>query len=61
VPVQYNINYPRLQLPKPLLDSFKAIAGKSFSLIHNLNQQNQRLAEARELLFPRLMNGELKF
>lgn len=53
------LSYPVLQPPKSLLDSFEAIAGKSFRLIHNLNIQNQRLAEARVLLLPRLMSGEI--
>jgi type I restriction enzyme, S subunit len=30
-----------------------------FKQIGNLDQQNQKLAQARDLLLPRLMNGEI--
>ena len=30
-----------------------------FQLIAKLDQQNQKLAQARDLLLPRLMNGEI--
>ena len=36
----------------------EAVAGM-FAQIANLDQQNQKLAQARDLLLPRLMNGEI--
>jgi type I restriction enzyme S subunit len=42
-----------------LLESFDEIAEPTFSQRHNLHLQNQRLRAARDLLLPRLMNGEI--
>lgn len=45
--------------PKPLLDHFHEATEPNFRLIRILDQQNRKLAEARDLLLPRLMNGEI--
>ena len=38
---------------------FDEIVGEMFKQIANLDQQNQKLAQARDVLLPRLMNGEI--
>ena len=49
-----------LQLPpRVLLDHFHEAAEPNLRLICKLDQQNQKLAQARDLLLPRLMNGEV--
>jgi type I restriction enzyme S subunit len=45
--------------PKRLLESFDETTEPTFSQIHNLRQQNEKLRVARDLLLPRLMNGEI--
>lgn len=45
--------------PKGLLKHFHEALEPNFRLISNLEQQNQQLAQARDLLLPRLMNGEV--
>jgi type I restriction enzyme S subunit len=45
--------------PKPLLDQFDEFAASCFSMITNLQRQNEQLMRARDLLLPRLMNGEI--
>ena len=55
-------DFERAGAPIPsrmLLDQFHEVAEPSFRLICKLDQQSQKLAEARDLLLPRLMNGEL--
>ena len=42
-----------------LLDIFDRFCRPHFSMIENLLLQNYHLAEARDLLLPRLMNGEI--
>jgi type I restriction enzyme S subunit len=42
-----------------LLRSFDEFTSPVFNLIKILGQQNQKLRQARDLLLPRLMNGEL--
>jgi type I restriction enzyme S subunit len=50
----------RVLLPKRhLIDQFDEIASPVISQIQNLRQQSRKLAEARDLLLPRLMNGEI--
>ena len=44
---------------KSLLDLFHEATEPNFRLIRKLEQQNQKLAQARDLLLPRLMNGEI--
>lgn len=45
--------------PQFLLDSFDEAAEPCFREIDNLQQQNRALGRARDILLPRLMNGEL--
>jgi type I restriction enzyme S subunit len=45
--------------PGFLLESFDNAAEPCFKEIQNLQMQNQALERARDLLLPRLMNGEL--
>ena len=45
--------------PKVLLQQFHETAEPNFRLICKLDQQNQKLAQARDLLLPRLINGEI--
>lgn len=45
--------------PRQLFDLFNESVRPNFELIHNLACQNRLLAEARDLLLPRLMNGSL--
>ncbi|MFQ5472655.1 MAG: restriction endonuclease subunit S, partial [Dehalococcoidia bacterium] len=45
--------------PKPLLDAFTEIARPCFEQIRVLLGQSRRAHEARDLLLPRLMNGEI--
>lgn len=45
--------------PSPLLDHFDQATEANFRQIRTLEQQNQKLAQARDLLLPRLMSGEL--
>ncbi len=42
-----------------LLRNFDEFSGPVFNQIKVLGQQNQKLRQARDLLLPRLMNGEL--
>ena len=49
-----------LQIPsRTLLDHFHEAAEPNFRLICKLDLQNQKLARARDLVLPRLMNGEV--
>ena len=55
-------DFERAELPMPsktLLDHFHEAAEPNFRLICKLDLQNQKLAQARDLLLPRLMNGEV--
>lgn len=45
--------------PKSILDEFVQIVQNSFEQIRNLMAQNAKLAQARDLLLPKLMSGEL--
>lgn len=45
--------------PVTLGTLFDESVGAMFGQINNLDQQNQKLAQARDLLLPRLMNGEI--
>ena len=45
--------------PRPLLDLFSESAEPIFQQIKVLHAQNQKLRAARDLLLPRLMNGEI--
>ncbi|MBD9509917.1 restriction endonuclease subunit S [Ensifer sp. ENS10] len=45
--------------PKALLAHFHESTEPNFQLISKLEQQNRKLVQARDLLLPRLMNGEI--
>ena len=45
--------------PRMLLDRFHEATKQNFRLICKLDQQNQKLVQARDLLVPRLMSGEI--
>ena len=44
---------------KTLVETFEEFAQRTFLQVVNLSMQNRKLQEARDLLLPRLMNGEL--
>jgi type I restriction enzyme S subunit len=46
--------------PKKLVSDFDEQASFCFKQISNLKQQNQKLAQARDLLLPRLMSGAIE-
>ena len=46
--------------PNRVVRSFEETISNTFLLIKNLTKQNKLLAQARDLLHPRLMNGEIK-
>jgi len=46
--------------PSMLLTHFTEAVAPSFLLSENLSKQNKSLAQARDLLLPRLMNGEIQ-
>lgn len=50
---------PILCPPSKLQSLFVEAVDSQFELIETLSEQNQRLAQARDLLLPRLMNGEI--
>lgn len=45
--------------PKSILDEFVQVVQNNFHQIRNLMAQNAKLAQARDLLLPKLMSGEL--
>jgi type I restriction enzyme, S subunit len=52
-------NTPILVPSGHLLDRFEGVAGRLFEQCQLLDAQNSELARARDLLLPRLMNGEI--
>lgn len=52
---RYSVAVP----PAMLAKLFDEAVGDMFDQIGNLDQQNQKLSQARDLLLPRLMNGEI--
>jgi type I restriction enzyme S subunit len=50
------MNYPKLEL----LTEFGKSIKNHFELIWNMKQQNAKLREARDILLPRLMSGEIE-
>ncbi|MCG8337176.1 MAG: restriction endonuclease subunit S [Proteobacteria bacterium] len=56
--LSYKTNLPRFETSN-IIKQFDDFAFKTFSSIKNLIQQNQKLTQARDLLLPRLMNGEI--
>ena len=61
-PHVYPKHLRRMQIVMPplrLLEEFQEIVGRFFALVRNLQVQSDRLAAARDILLPRLMNGEI--
>lgn len=61
-PHVYPKHLRRIQIKMPplgLLQEFQEIVGRFFALVGNLRVQSDGLAAARDLLLPRLMNGEI--
>ncbi len=52
-------NIPFIVPPKRITENYARHIEPIFDQIANLIQQNERLAQARDLLLPRLMNGEI--
>ena len=52
---RYHIAVP----PPALATLFDEVAGDLFEQVANLNMQNHKLVDARDLLLPRLMNGKI--
>jgi len=56
-----DLNRLKLLIPdEELANQFEELAIPIFSLIKNLNFENQKLTQARDLLLPRLMSGEIE-
>jgi type I restriction enzyme S subunit len=55
----YAYSLPVRVPPKTLVDRFEGIASPIYQQILNLQRQNERLRQARDLLLPRLMSGEI--
>lgn len=53
-------NYPINVPPKELQDKFAEKVGPIFNLIDSLQQKNEKLAQARDLLLPHLMPREIE-
>lgn len=53
-------NIEVLEPPKEVLDNFMNICKPVFDNILNLQYQNERLKEARDILIPRLISGEIE-
>jgi type I restriction enzyme S subunit len=51
---------PLLTPPQPLLDGFLGAVTPTYQQIDKLIQYNNKLREARDLLLPHLMRGEIK-
>jgi type I restriction enzyme S subunit len=51
---------PVLLPPSKVINDYKKDVGNDFNLVQNLLKQNTKLREARDILLPRLMNGEIE-
>lgn len=51
---------PVLLPPKKVINDYKKDVENDFNLIQNLLKQNTRLREARDILLPKLMNGQIE-
>jgi type I restriction enzyme S subunit len=51
----------KITLPKEMeIKTFTEKANSIFSLISTLGEQNTKLREARDILLPKLMNGQIE-
>ena len=56
-----SINHFKVRLPKQSsLNEFISFSNPVFNLMNNLLKQNTKLREARDILLPRLMSGEIE-
>jgi type I restriction enzyme S subunit len=57
-----NFRKMKIKIPKneKLLEALESSFALKFNLIENLLKQNNKLREARDILLPRLMNGEIE-
>ncbi len=56
-----SINHFKIKLPKETsLDDFKGLSNPIYDLMKNLLMQNIKLREARDILLPRLMSGQIE-
>jgi type I restriction enzyme S subunit len=56
-----SINHFKIKLPKEAaLNDFIKISTPVYELMKNLQKQNTRLREARDILLPKLMNGQIE-
>ncbi|MBC1193301.1 restriction endonuclease subunit S [Microcystis aeruginosa CS-558/01A06] len=53
-------NFPMLLPSKKVMDIFWEFTNRIFEQIKILEQQNQKLKQARDILLPKLMNGEIE-
>ena len=60
ISAQQILNIELILPPKEILEKFAKPFNKQISIIINLQSQNQRLRETRDLLLPRLMMGILE-
>lgn len=51
---------PVLLPPKKVINDYKKDVQNDFNLIQNLLKQNTKLREARDILLPKLMNGQIE-
>lgn len=51
---------PVLLPPKKVINDYKKDVENDFNLIQNLLKQNTKLREARDILLPKLMNGQIE-
>lgn len=51
--------FEMLRPTQEVLDQFGMMVGDSFALIEQLCHQNRKLAEARDMLLPKLMSGQI--
>jgi len=51
---------PVLLPPKKVISDYKKVVENDFNLIQNLLKQNTKLREARDILLPKLMNGQIE-
>nr|WP_321524896.1 restriction endonuclease subunit S [uncultured Cohaesibacter sp.] len=59
IPLKTFPDFPILLPPRDLTVSFNALVEPVFLMIERLNEQNTKLAKARDLLLPRLMDGRI--
>jgi type I restriction enzyme, S subunit len=59
IPLTTFPDFPIMLPPRSIIISFNEAVEPQFRMIELLREQNQKLAQIRDLLLPRLMNGEI--